>query len=202
MEIRSCLFCSKDFIPPSTTNIKRGGGKYCSRKCYFSNSTPWNLGKKWSLETRKKISEAQKGKRVGQDNHFFGKKHTTESKEKIRLAQLGRKRVFTMEHRKKIGNSRKGEKSNFWKGGVTDKNLAFRSSLEYKLWRTAVFERDKYTCVWCGDNRGGNLEADHIKPFSVYEELRLDTDNGRTLCKDCHKTTKTWGSKARHFIRV
>jgi len=61
------------------------------------------------------------------------------------------------------------------------------SSFEYKLWRTAVFERDKYTCVWCGHK--GYVEADHIKPFALFPELRFAIDNGRTLCRPCHVTT-------------
>lgn len=42
---------------------------------------------------------------------------------------------------------------------------------------------------------GGNLEADHIKPYSLFPELRYEVDNGRTLCVDCHKKTPTWGKK-------
>lgn len=84
-----------------------------------------------------------------------------------------------------------------WKGGITPINHLIRTSREYKLWRTAVFQRDKYTCVWCGI-KGGNgetvvLNADHIKPFYLYPELRFAIDNGRTLCIDCHKTTDTYG---------
>jgi 5-methylcytosine-specific restriction endonuclease McrA len=58
-----------------------------------------------------------------------------------------------------------------------------------------VFERDNYKCIWCGDSRGGNLEADHIKPWSKYPEFRYKVSNGRTLCKKCHKKTDTWGGK-------
>jgi|SRR3989344_939125 len=88
-----------------------------------------------------------------------------------------------------------GSKNGNWKGGITPMNHAIRTSLEYKLWRKAVYERDNYTCVWCGDNRSGNLEADHIMKFADYPYLRLEFSNGRTLCKSCHKKTKTYGKQ-------
>lgn len=81
-----------------------------------------------------------------------------------------------------------------WKGGVSTEHEILRHSMEYKLWRTAVFERDNYTCIWCG-TRGGELNADHIKPFALFPELRFAIDNGRTLCVDCHKTTPTYAKK-------
>lgn len=78
-----------------------------------------------------------------------------------------------------------------WKGGIMkgrkDRNLAV-----YKNWRFGVFSRDKFTCVWCGiKNQKGlghtvRLEADHIKSWTDYPELRYEIDNGRTLCKGCH----------------
>ena len=82
--------------------------------------------------------------------------------------------------------SGKGENHWCWKGGITPISEKIRRSLRYKEWRRTIFERDDYTCVNCGE-RGGRLHADHIKPFSLYPELRFDITNGRTLCKKCHK---------------
>jgi len=141
-------------------------------------------GKHHSVETRRKLSEANKGK----ESPFFGKPFSEEHKRNIGIAL---KKYYSEEKRKKIS----GANSHSWKGGITPINLKIRMSLEYRLWREAVFKRDNYTCVWCL-HRGGNLNADHIKPFSLFPELRLALDNGRTLCVSCHRTTDTWGRKA------
>ena len=78
-----------------------------------------------------------------------------------------------------------------WKGGITPINHQIRASREYKLWRKAVFERDDFTCQRCGE-RGGKLNADHIKSFAEHPEIRTELSNGRTLCVECHKLTPTY----------
>lgn len=78
-----------------------------------------------------------------------------------------------------------------WKGGVTPINQKIRSSLEYEEWRKSILERDNYTCQFCGEI-GGHLQVDHIKPFALFPELRLELSNGRTLCLDCHRKTPTY----------
>lgn len=149
-----------------------------------------------------------KGFQKGVPSWVKGKKLSDEHKRKIGLSKIGKKRIITEEWRKNMGKSRKGkifsishrrnislslrgEKSSFWKGGLTEKNKLLRSSIEYKIWRKAVFERDNYTCVWCMAH-GVELQADHIKPFALFPELRFAIDNGRTLCVECHKTTDTY----------
>jgi hypothetical protein len=56
---------------------------------------------------------------------------------------------------------------------------------EYKEWRMQVFKRDNFTCQECG--RKEDLQSHHIKQVSLYPELMFDVDNGRTLCKECHR---------------
>lgn len=69
-----------------------------------------------------------------------------------------------------------------WEKTIQDE----RRKPAYKEWRIAVFERDNYTCAHCG-KVGGNLNAHHIKPYAEYPELRLDINNGITLCEECHR---------------
>lgn len=94
-----------------------------------------------------------------------------------------------------------GDKNPNWKGGVTKDAEKIRKSIEYKKWRTEVFKRDGYACTMCGESKSGKLNADHIKPFAYFPELRFEIDNGRTLCIDCHKQTDTYLGKARWKYR-
>lgn len=169
-----------------------------------------------SLENREKVRKANTGKKVSDATKEklrkfnLGKKHSEITKQKLRKislrlgskppSHLGKKR--SLETRKKLSLAKAGVprpsiqgKNHYkWRGGVTEINRAIRGSLEYRLWRKAVFERDHYACTFCGDNKGGNLIADHIKPFSLFPELRFAIDNGRTLCKVCDELLGWKGS--------
>lgn len=142
-----------------------------------------------------------------------GKKRSLESRLKMSKAHLGKK--MPLEQRKKIAIScsgkYRGEKAFAWKGGVNPINNSIRNLPQYKDWRQKVFERDNFTCIWCGQLRG-EIQADHIIPLSlIVEKLKFecgvdkilekareyallwDISNGRTLCHKCHKTTNTYG---------
>lgn len=72
-----------------------------------------------------------------------------------------------------------------YQGGISAENHVIRNSTAMKNWRENVFSRDNFTCMHCGQ-RGGILNAHHIKPFSSFPELRFEIRNGITLCQDCH----------------
>lgn len=101
----------------------------------------------------------------------------------------------SFKHRDVLGN-----KNPNWKDGATEKNHSIRLTAAYRRWRAAVLKRDRYQCVECG-SENGYLHADHIKPFAVYPELRLEISNGRTLCAQCHRATDTWGRGVRRAAR-
>lgn len=171
-----------------------------------------------SEETKRKISLAHKGRKnpwakenpqifkkghipwnkgkEGNVKYWLGKKRSNEDKLKMSLAKLGK----TV-----------GEKHWNWKGGVSKTNqilhFRIRHSFKYREWRSDIFTRDNFICQMCS-KRGGWLEADHypemftqileendiktLKKAINYEKL-WDTNNGRTLCGDCH--VKTYSGK-------
>ena len=107
-------------------------------------------------------------------------------------------------HIKTIDNS--GSNHPRWRGGISSENQLFRQTIEYKAWRKSVFNRDNYTCQICNNRSSkGNkvrLNADHIKSFADYPELRLEITNGRTLYETCHKKTATYGWKHYQLNRI
>lgn len=71
-------------------------GKHHSEECrqkmkeMFSGENNPMYGKHHTEKTKKKISEARKGKYGGENNPFYGKSHTDETKEKMRNAAKNR----------------------------------------------------------------------------------------------------------------
>lgn len=147
-----------------------------------------------TAEHRRRISEAQKG-----NKHWLGKRHRPETLEKMSKVQKG---LQAGEKHPNFGKRRpqafrdkiSGKNHWHWKGGLTSEYKRIRDSIEYKDWRKAVYERDLYSCRKCGDNKGGNLHPHHILNFETYVDLRLNVDNGVTLCDKCHiKFHRTYG---------
>jgi len=196
-------------------------GRFCSYQCYWKNLK----GKPPSEDTTRLLKEFGSAHRFTPGHTgfkgFLGKKHKPETREVMRTAKLerpnrywsGKKRPdiapkisAALKGRRLSPEQRRGMSARFsgrgnpaWKGGVTPEHTRIRNSNEYACWRKAVFERDNYTCVICGAH-GVTLHADHIKRFAEYPHLRLDTNNGRTLCVPCHKATPTWGYQSKKVL--
>jgi len=171
------------------------------RTHFKKGSVPWNAGKMKMVTFNCATCSITVTRQYKKDrsNRFCSVAcsnkalHTPEIMEKSRLGRTGVRR--TLEQRRKYS----GERSWNWRGGITKANLAIRNSFAYKLWRKAIFERDDYTCQECGNHSGNGkavvLHADHIKPFAYFPELRFEMENGRTLCKDCHKKTDSFAGR-------
>lgn len=182
---------------------------YCQCGCKTKVKKSWATGHHrrgqcftLSDEAKKKISLAMlgaKNPRFGKPGTCIGRKQTPEQRLKIKEARA--RQIITAETRRKQSLSmkklyaegtRKGEDSIFYIDGRHKGLTPIKKSLDYKLWREAVFTRDKFTCQDC-KIQGGELQAHHIKPQSIFPELRFAIDNGLTLCRSCHTKTDTWG---------
>lgn len=189
---KNCEVCVKVF-KVYNRSLKKGQGRFCSMECFGKS----RRGIKPSLITRRKISEI--AKQNGHGKWMIGKNLPKEWRENIGKASS--LRTHSLKTRLKMSEARKGEKCWAWKGGITPINQAIRNSLPYRLWRESIFKRDNFTCVEC-NTKGGILNADHIKPFALFPKLRLDINNGRTLCVECHKQTKTFAMKRIHLEKL
>ena len=71
----------------------------------------------------------------------------------------------------------------------------YRQSAEvWMVTRMRIFERDDFTCAYCG-KRGVSLECDHVIPVS--QGGSSNDDNLTTACRDCNrskgaKTPEQW----------
>lgn len=150
-------------------------------------------GHKLPAETKIKISQSIKDKYAnGYKNPMYGNKPSEEliqrRAEGIRLTRIAN------------GNFSGTGHPNY-KDGKAPLRKRMYNTRYYQDWRKSVYERDSYTCQFCGQV-GGKLHADHIKRFAEYPELRFELSNGRTLCVDCHKKTDTYGYHSKKAVLV
>jgi hypothetical protein len=75
------------------------------------------------------------------------------------------------------------------KGGVSRKDRnKFYQSWEWKAVRYVILNKFNGRCMRCGvTNKDAKICVDHIKPISLYWDLRLSEDNLQVLCDDCNK---------------
>lgn len=178
--IFSCLHCQ------TTQERRRHKQKYCTASCQLKFEYANGLRNRDTITRKAHDAIREKGfpERKGK---LIPQLHNQESYKKISKAKTG-KPVLKL----------RGANHPNWTGG---KDKSYWKSADYQAWRKFVMQRDNYTCIQCGDDRGGNLEVDHILPVSLFPEKMLDLANGRTLCKPCHYMTPTWGTKCKKLTR-
>src|SRR3990167_1453874 len=178
---KQCLFCSAPFPYRNSLLVRSAycerlkqivgslNQKFCTKKCAFKYHNKYQNPSQ-TPSGRKRISEYAKSR----DKSFL---HTKEARKNLSIAISGK------EHWN-------------WQGGKTAESRLLRSRIEAKDWRKTIYERDNYTCQECGARSGNGktikLNADHIKPWSLFPELRFELNNGRTLCVESHKKTDTY----------
>jgi len=153
---------------------RRANDGYRGESEKFKALNASRAGVKMPEETRKKISDALKGKK-----NSLGVKRSDEFKQNLSEFWSN------------------NPNHNHWIDGLgrtrtTERRWDMRTT-RYQKFRQSVLERDKYTCVCCGSKE--HLHVDHIMPYSQYPELRYEMDNGRVLCHPCHKLTPTYAGK-------
>jgi len=197
----------------------------------FTKGHKVNVGKKCSEEIKEKLRKTSKEKGF-QKGHIpvnkgkpapwaignkyclgkipwnKGKKHSEETKEKMREAKLKNptrywlNRKKTQEHLKKIGEGRKGKYSGencpVWKGGISFEPYTIDWTNTLKR---SIRERDNYTCQECGIHQD-ELNIGQIKRLDIhhidYNKKNCNKNNLISLCRNCHTRTsfnrKKWSN--------
>jgi hypothetical protein len=141
------------------------------------NRTNGGDGTKGMLLTetqRNEISQRQ----LGEKNHFFGKKHTPETKKRMSKAQTGEKhsmfgRKHKTESREKISNSIKGENHPLYgKGHSKETKIKMREKFKkvYKItYKDGTFEIIKGMEEWIETNKISRYFLKKLKKGEVKE---------------------------------
>lgn len=82
------------------------------------------------------------------------------------------------------------ENRDYWRSALPYE----RNTKEYHNWRIECLSRDNWVCKQCDTTK--ELSVHHIKSYKDNHELRLEIDNGITLCKKCHKKEHKGGYSA------
>ena len=115
----------------------------------------------------------------------YGVAYYTQTEEYLKKKRATSLQKYGVEEWMRLDSYRtmfRGEKSPRWKPDKTNRD---RYTVEYRDWRTAVFQRDRFTCQIC-NCVGGYLEAHHLYSWNQNKSHRYDVDNGITLCRCCH----------------
>lgn len=191
-----CGYCGREFDDISFSNRK-----FCSMECsnkywgerHRGENNPsygdeyklcgednpnWNGGK-----------ETRNCKKCGKEFETYASKNSKYCSKECYLTSTQFKNLdratrpsysHTLEERIQMSCSHRGISIENWDGFTSERP-------NQTSFRNKVYERDNYTCQFCGDSKGGNLNAHHILPYAEFPLLRESIENGITLCENCHR---------------
>ena len=172
---KSCACCGNAYL-----GIKTSGSKFCSNSCV-------NSGRTRTVETRKKISVATKGK----NNPFFGKTHTIETRKRMSRESRGNK---------------EGSLNPNYKGGIYTRGLAAFNTYKDTLGSCEDVRKQKNTeilevkCAYCGRWFAPTYKAvrsrlDSINNLNQGECRLYCSENCKQACPTFHKMLYPKGLK-------
>jgi len=167
--------------------------------------TIWSWLKKFDIPTRPRGGESSSGSFKKGHSLGVGRKHTEETKQKLRAAALADGRVPWGNGNEPYWRGVTGEKHPSFKGGLTPERQAVYSSQEWVEAVKIVWSRDGARCQCCGKHHNtaearGTFHIHHVTSFQV-KELRTDPENLVLLCKDCHKFVHSKKNVNKQFIK-
>lgn len=169
----SCDFCGKTFSIKKS-RFEKNPRHFCSKECSYKFQSVYLSGEKSPLYKKVEVKCDNCQKEIIISNYKY--ETTTHHFCSYKCMGEWREGRFT------------GEKSSRWNPNLTKEDRENRRNIKgYSNFILQVYERDKYTCQCCGDNKGGNLNAHHLNGYNWDKEHRTDVDNGITLCEKCHK---------------
>lgn len=136
-------------------------------------------------------------KRIGENNPFYGKKHTVETIQHWKDTKAGKRAYNDCQREKQLQNTLKKENHPLWLGGISNGDYGFEFNSELKQ---VIKENYKFTCQLCLIETT-LLDIHHID----YDKKNNDIDNLIPLCKKCHGKTNynrdTWKKVLTEFIK-
>lgn len=150
---------------PKETLEKRTETRRLKNNGIYQTAQGW----KHTPETINNMKVAhQKTAKYGTDNHFYGRTHSREAKAKM---------------------GRRGEKHQFWRGGISKLPYGPEFTRQFKR---ILRERDNYKCQRCGITQteyGKTLQIHHVD----HNKFNNDPSNLATSCGPCN----VWASNHR-----
>ena len=187
----SCSYCGEPFFV-----YYNGGSKSCNRSCATSGKNHYSTNR---VLLKKRIEKWRKScpSFKGNENPFYGKKHSKKTREKWSINRKLEKsprwgtkhseKTLSKMRNVKLGQKnpmygRIGSKSSNWRGGISKEPYAF--IFGNKRWRSYIQKRDAAFFCWNPECFGMNTRQTlhHIN----YNKKDCNFINIITLCTSCN----------------